>query len=91
MGLRYFKVIGQWVSISSTNLNDDTTSSDNEATWVSLPISFPNQPFSCIATYLYVIGHGLNIKVIGFRYRSNEVAIFGYKNQYMVRSILLGY
>ena len=45
---------------------------------------------ACVATYLFVTGHSLDIAVLGFRYGANGIAIYGKHNQYIVRTIVLG-
>lgn len=49
-----------------------------------------NNFYSCVATYLFVTGHSLDIVVLAFRYGENGIAIYGKANQYIVRTIVMG-
>ena len=82
------KTIDQWQKVISDNVNDQTTT-DTNTVWTPLGINM-NNFYACVATYLFVTGHSLDIAVLGFRYGANGIAIYGKHNQYIVRTIVLG-
>ena len=86
MGLR--NIIGQWQRFYSNYVNDQTVTETNTV-WVPLGINM-NNFYSCVATYLFVTGHSLDIVVLAFRYGANGIAIYGKPNQYIVRTIVIG-